>query len=52
MVQADALGLDKYMETSCFENYSDSPNGFFTVYNRIFNEIGKLENKAQGMHAR
>jgi hypothetical protein len=45
--EVEALGLEKYFETSCFEAYNDSPNGFYTVYSKLFAELGKLENKAQ-----
>lgn len=40
------LNLFQYFSSSCYANFDDSEDGFYTVYRKIFEEISKEEDKA------
>ncbi len=39
----DGLNLFQYFSTSCYSEYSDAPDGFYTVYASIFERLSGLE---------
>lgn len=40
------LNLFQYFSSSCYANFDDSEDGFYTVYRKIFEEIAEEEEKA------
>lgn len=40
------LNLFQYFSSSCYANFDDSEDGFYTVYRKIFEEIANEEEKA------
>lgn len=40
------INLFQYFSSSCYANFDDSEDGFYTVYRRVFEEIAKEEERA------
>lgn len=43
----DGLNLFQYFSGSCYSDYNDGPDGFYTVYASIFEKLEELEVAAQ-----
>lgn len=42
----DCLDVFQYFSSSCYANFDDSEDGFYTVYRNVFNTIAKEEQEA------
>lgn len=43
---ANCVNLFQYFSSSCYANFDDSEDGFYTVYRKVFEEIAKEEEQA------
>lgn len=42
----DGVNLFQYFSSACYVNFDDSPDGFYTVYRNLFEEIAREEGEA------
>lgn len=48
----ECINLFQYFSSSCYANFDDSEDGFYTVYKNVFEELAKEEEKALEQAAR
>jgi len=46
------LNLFQYFSSSCYANFDDSEDGFYTVYRDVFDQIAEEERQAMEQHAK